>query len=264
MDINRISACTYPMREHPYEYALEVLAASGVKRADLWGRAPHLPEDPTGDDLAAIEQASERTGVTIANLGSYPGADFSSDDPQLREDALGHMKRIIDAAARLGCRSIRVMPGQGEDPGIIDTIAPLMAESAIYAERARVRLGMENHAGSIAGDPDHALQLCRAVGSEWFGVLYEPCNLLHGGADYRAAFDTFKTHIVHVHVKDGRSTGDGFERVHLGEGDVDPGWVVDAMEGVGYDGDYALEYEIQDVEPVESGLRRWVELFREI
>lgn len=261
MDINRISACTYPMREHPYDYALKVLADSGVHRADLWGRTPHFPEDPTEEDLLAIEAASQQTGVTIANLGSYPGAEFSSDDPHERTTALAHMKQIIDAAARFGCLSIRVMPGRGEDPAIIDTIAPLMAESAEYAEQAGVRLGMENHRGSIAGNPDHALQLCRAVGSPWFGVLYEPCNLLHGGVDYRAAFDQLKDCIVHVHVKDGRVTDDGFERVHLGEGDVDPAWVVEALEGIGYRGDYALEYEIQDIEPVETGLPRWVELF---
>ncbi len=264
MDINRISACTYPLREHPYDYALAVIAESGVHRADLWGRDPHLPEEPTEEDLAAIEQASEDTGVTIANLGSYPGADFSSDDPQARDAALTHMKRIIDAAERFGCLSIRVTPGRGEDPAIIDTIAPLMAESADYAGRAGVRLGMENHRGSIAGNPEHCLRLCEAVASPWFGVLYEPCNLLHNGVDYRAAFDLLQSWIVHVHVKDGRVTEDGFERVHLGAGEVDPAWLVNALGSIGYEGDYALEYEIPEIEPVETGLPRWVELFRQL
>lgn len=264
MDIERISACTYPMREQPYDYALGVLADSGVHRADLWGRAPHLPEEPTDDDLEGIQRASKQTGVAIANLGSYPGADFASDDPAVQHAGLDNMKLIIDAARRFGARSIRVRPGTGEDPAIIDTIAPLFAESARYAEAAQIRLGMENHAGSLAGNPDHALQLCKAVDSAWFGVLYEPCNLLHGGVDYRAAFDQLKDWIVHVHVKDGRVTDNGFQRVHLGDGDVDPAWVVDAMESIGYDGDYALEYEIQDIEPVETGLPRWVELFKSI
>ena len=46
MDINRISACTYALREHPYEYAMQVVADAGCVKADLWGRAPHFPEDP--------------------------------------------------------------------------------------------------------------------------------------------------------------------------------------------------------------------------
>lgn len=264
MDIQRISACTYPLREKPYDYALRVLADSGVYRADLWGRDPHFPELPTNDQLSAIEEASAATGVAIANLGSYPGRDFVSDGEGEREAELHRMRVTIDAAERLGCRSIRVMPGQGEGPEIIARIAPLMAESAQYAESAGIYLGMENHRGSIAGNPEHALRLCEAVGSRHFGVLYEPCNLWHAGVDYRDAFEIFSDWIVHVHIKDGRRTEDGFERVHLGEGEVDAGWVVGALEGIGYDGDYALEYEIPDIEPVETGLRKWVETFKEI
>ncbi|NLO06549.1 MAG: sugar phosphate isomerase/epimerase [candidate division WS1 bacterium] len=261
MDINRISACTYPMREHPFDYALEVLADAGLHRADLWGRSPHLPADPTREDLAAIKAASERTGVAIANLGTYPGGEFSSDDDDERMAALQLMKRTIDAAAELGCLSIRVSPGAGEDPAIIDTIVPYMSQSAQYAEAAGVRLGFENHAGGIASDPGQCLRLCEAVGSRWFGVLYEPCNLLHAGVDYRRAFDMLADWIVHVHVKDGVHTDDGFKRVHLGDGDVDPRWIVDALEGIGYRGDYALEYEITALEPIETALRKWVEAF---
>ena len=264
MDIERISACTYPLREKPCEYALRVLADSGVPRADLWGREPHFPEVPTDEQLAEIEELSAETGVAIANLGSYPGADFDSDDRAARETELTKMHLTIDAAKRLGARSIRVLPGHGEDPGIIDMIAPLMAESADHAQEAGVFLGMENHRGSIAGHPEHALRLCEAVGSRHFGVLYEPCNLWHAGVDYREAFELFSDWIVHVHIKDGRRTDDGFERVHLGEGEVDPRWVVDALEGIGYDGDYALEYEIADIEPVETGLRKWIDKFVEI
>lgn len=258
MNIDRISACTYPMREQPYDYALRVLAESGVYRADLWGREPHFPELPTDDQLTAIEAASAATGVAIANIGSYPGRDFASEDEAARAAEMHKMRLTIDAAQRLGARSIRIMPGHGEDPALVDQIAPLMAESAAYAEAAGIFLGMENHRGSIAGDPPNILRLCEIVGSTNFGVLYEPCNLWHAGVDHQQAFDVFSDWIVHVHIKDGRRTADGFERVHLGEGDIDVQWVVDALEGIGYSGDYALEYEIQDIEPVETGLRKWV------
>jgi sugar phosphate isomerase/epimerase len=264
MDIQRISACTYPLREKPRDDALRVLADAGVYRADLWGRDPHFPELPTEDELAAIEQSSAATGVAIANIGSYPGANFDSDDSVERDAELNKMHLTIDAAKRLGARSIRVRPGHGEDPAIIDQIAPLMAESADHAREAGIYLGMENHRGSIAGNPEDALRLCEAVGSPHFGVLYEPCNLWHGGVDYREAFELFSNWIVHVHIKDGRRSDNGFERVQLGEGEIDTQWVVDALEDVGYEGDYALEYEIAEIEPVETGLRKWVAQFKRI
>ncbi|MGD9494689.1 MAG: sugar phosphate isomerase/epimerase family protein [Armatimonadota bacterium] len=264
MHLDRISACTYPLREHPYEYALQVLSDAGARKADLWGRSPHFPEDADDDVVTAIDAASERIGVAIANLGTYPGAAFSSDDEAARCAELERMRRTIAAAARLGCRSIRVTPGHGEDPAIIDRIAPLLAESAACAQQVGVYLGMENHRGSLAGNPEHAAMLCRAVASPYFGVLYEPCNLWAIGVDYRMAFDILSPYIVHVHVKDGRRTDGGFQRVHLGEGDVHPEWVVAALEGMGYEGEYALEYEIPDIEPVETGLRKWVELFESL
>ncbi len=262
MDESRISACTYPLRERDVEYALQVLADSGLNNADLWGRMPHFSADPSECDLDDLMALSARLGVKIANLGTYPGREFSSDSEEKRAGELERMKATIDAALRLGVRSIRVMPGEGEDPAIIDRIAPLMAESAAYGEGRGIYLGMENHGGSIAGDPQHAKKLCEAVGSPSFGVLYEPCNLLAAEVDYRQAFETFADHIVHVHIKDGKWGEKGFARCHLGEGEVDPVWVVQAMESIGYDGDYALEYEIPEIEPVETGLAKWFEYFR--
>ncbi len=256
MDLNRISACTYALREHPYEYAMQVVADAGCVKADLWGRAPHFPEDPDDEVLSDIEAVVERTGVAVANLGSYPGREFISDDDAEIEAEMVKMRLIIDSAQRLGARSIRVMPGHGEDPAIIDQVAPLMAESAAYAEQAGVYLGMENHGGSLAGNPDDSLRLCEAVGNPHFGVLYEPSNLWAAKVDFREAFSIFKDHIVHCHLKDGAWTDDGYKRCHLGEGDVDAAWVVEALEGIGYAGDYALEYEIPDIEPMETGLKQ--------
>ena len=264
MDINRISACTYALRERPYEYAMQVIADAGCVKADLWGRAPHFPEDPTDAVLSDIESVVERTGVAVANIGSYPGHEFDSDDAAVVEAEMAKMRLIIDAATRLGSRSIRVMAGHGEDPAVIDKVAPLMAESAAYAEAAGVYLGMENHGGSIAGNPAHSLQLCEAVGNPHFGVLYEPSNLWGIKVDFREAFEVMKDHIVHCHLKDGAWTDEGYQRCHLGEGEVDASWVVESLEGIGYEGDYALEYEIADIEPMETGLAKWVEYFLKV
>ena len=262
MDEMRISACTYGLREHDAEYALGVLADAGLKKADLWGRMPHFSEDPAECDLDELLALSDRLGVQIANLGTYPGGEFTAASGEERAAELSKMRATIDAAVKLGARSIRVSPGHGEDPAIIDQVAPLMAESAAYAEQRGVYLGMENHRGSLAGNPEHSKQLCEAVANAHFGVLYEPSNLLAIEVDYREAFEVFSAHIVHIHVKDGRWTDEGYQRCHLGEGDVDCAWVIEAMEGIGYEGDYALEYEVAEIEPLETGLAKWFDYFR--
>ena len=189
------------------------------------------------------------------------GADFESHSEEVRAKALDEMRATIDLAARFGARSIRVRPGTGEDPSIIDRLVPPFQQSAAYAQSRGIYLGMENHGGSLAGLPDACIELCEKVGSKHFGILFEPCNLLHAGVDYQAVFPRFAPWITHIHVKDGAVVDGKFARTHLGEGTIDYRWVVEHMEGIGYDGDYALEYEICDVEPIETGLPRWLDHF---
>lgn len=259
MNLARVSCCTYPLRDVPYPDAFARLAATGLTRLDVWGRAPHFSADGAECDPDALEAAARDAGVCIANLGTYCGRDFDRDDPQTVFAELEATRRTIQLAARFGARTVRALPGHSDDPAVIDKVAPHYRAVMAEAEAAGVYLVMENHRGSLAGEPALALRLCEAVGSDHFGVLYEPCNLLQAGTDYKVAFSTFRDWVKHIHLKDGRWTERGFERCHLGEGEVDLGWCLAAMEGIGYDGDYALEYEIPEVEPVDSGLVRWRE-----
>jgi len=264
MDLARISTCTYPLRARPGTEALAVMGKAGFRKVDLWGNPPHFSADPAKCDHAALEAAARAAGVRIANLGTYCGGDFASDSEEARAKALAEMKATIDLAVRFGARSIRVRPGTGEDPAIIPRIAPLFAESAAYAAQRGIFLGMENHGGSLAGNVEAAVRLCEAVGSKHFGVLYEPCNLSHARVDYKAALAAFKPWLVHIHVKDGRWAGDKFQATHVGEGAIDYPWIVGQLEALGYRGDYALEYEICEVEPLETALPRWLEYFRRL
>lgn len=262
MDPTRVSSCTYPVRELPVTESLAIMAAAGLHKADLWGSPPQFSLISTQVSLDDLLKWSAETGVAIANLGSYPGRAFASANPAVRETELSALKTTLLAAKALGSRSIRVIPGLGDDPGQIDRIAPYFAAGAELAEQLGVYMGMENHAGSLAGSPTDVKRLCDLVGSRFFGVLYEPANLMHGNTDYKEAFDIFSQYIVHIHIKDGTGRGSTFQRTHLGEGEIDYPWVISAMNSIGYTGDFALEYEICDLEPIETGLPKWVEYFK--
>lgn len=259
MDLARYTTCTFPLRDQPYAEAFARLAATGLTRLDVWGRRPHFSADPAECAPDDFEAAAAAAGVSIANLGTYCGDNYDSSDPAEVRAEHDKMAATIALAKRFGTRSIRVKPGHGEDDEVLAKLVPHFREAARLAEDAGVYLCMENHKGSIAGNPELALRLSEAVGSSYFGVLYEPCNLLHGGVDYREAFETFKDWIVHVHLKDGIVTADGFQRCHLGKGDVDVPWCLEVLDSIGYDGDLALEYEIRDVEEIDTGLVKWRE-----
>lgn len=261
MKRERISACNYPVRTESLEHAFGVISKAGYQKVDLWGGPPNYASDPAECDIPGIGSTAARFGLTVANLGTYAGRTFHKVGHEA-ETAI--MRHDIDNAVTLGARSIRVSPGHGEDPAIIDDLVPFFKESAAYAEQKNVYLGMENHKGSIACNPDAVMRLVKAVGSAHFGILYEPANLMACKVDYKQAYELFRGHVMHVHVKDSHWVNGEYARTMLGDGDVDVAWVVRTLEADGYDGDYALEFEIEKQVPIEEGLPAWLRYFESI
>lgn len=259
MEPRRISACSCPIRTEPIEVIFRTISSAGFSKLDLWGGPPNYSNDPSRCDVERLKRSAAEHGLTIANLGTYPGKTLHENglEPELAE-----LRWAVDNAARLGARSIRVCPGTGEDPAIIPALLPFFREAAAYAGARGVYLRMENHRGSIASTPEHVMPLIREIGSPFLGILYDPANLMGCRVDYRAAYRQFRTHVVHVHVKDSRWVDGVYERTMLGQGDIDLAWLVESLESDGYAGDYALEYELERDVPVGESLCEWLSLFR--
>jgi len=252
----RISTCTYWVRERSLDETFRLFAGAGFKKVDLWGGLPNFSLDPAACDIRALRAKATACGLTIANLGTYPGKRFLDDAPGGAEKEMGEMRRAIDVAVELGSRSIRVCPGHGEDRAMVERLVPLFKRSAAYAAEKRVFLGMENHAGSLARFPDVCADLIARVGSPWFGVLFEPANLMDCGVDYKAAYSQLRGQVTHVHLKDGRRVDGRFQRTMLGAGEVDIVWVMTQLLNDGYQGDFAVEYELESP-PIDEGIAAW-------
>lgn len=263
MDLSCLSTCTFPLKDRPLNEALPVIAAAGYKRIDLLGRMPHFSLEKSECDLHQVQQLAADHDLHIANLSTYAGVGLASNSSMDQEAALAELKLAIDTAHTVGARSIRVFKPKSEidDPAKIDHIVPGLKEAAAYAATKQIYMGFENHGGPLCGDPIHCRDLSAKVDSPYFGVLYDPCNLLGAGTDYQAALEIMQDHITHVHFKDGRVGPDGFQRTMLGEGAIDFGWIMQKLDQIGYDGHIALEYELPDPAP-EEGLRIWYEKYQ--
>ncbi|MGI8424561.1 MAG: sugar phosphate isomerase/epimerase family protein [Chloroflexota bacterium] len=261
MDLSRLSACSIPLRKLPARDALQIIAGAGFKKVDLLGAEPHFPPAPSDDQVAELERAAGDTGVTIANLGTYYGRPLPGTDDDAAAE-LAAARAGMDAAVRLGARSLRIHPGKDRSRETGFALVPFFRDVAKEAERRNLWLGIETH-GGLSSDAPAMVELCEQVGSERFGVLFDPCNCASNGVDYKRAWSIFKNHVTHVHLKDGRRAADGaWQRVHLGEGEIDSRWLLDELSTQGYDGDIAVEYEINDTEPAETGLKRWFDYCR--
>ena len=258
MDKNRVSACSFPLKEKPVDYALKVISESGFDKVDLLARMPHFSVTDPDYSVDELERLCDQYGVRIANIGAYCGRGFSSEDESEREAAVEEMNTTLAVAKRLGSRTIRVAPGTGKREEI-DTLVPYFKAAAEIAERDGIWMGIENHGTEISGNPEACLEISEKVGSKHFGILYEPSNLMAANVDYKEAFDIFQDHIVHVHIKDGNYNDEGkWERCMLGAGIIDVNWVWDQVEGLGYKDEYALEFEVGHIEPVETGYAKWL------
>jgi sugar phosphate isomerase/epimerase len=265
MDMKRVSASTFPYREQPVEEALGAIAAAGFEKVDLLGKEPHFSLDEQQWNARSARARALDHGLKIANLATYVGGGFGSDDEAEQQKELEDVHRAIDLASAVGARSIRVFRGPKEydDPSYIPRLVPWFRQAAEYAAEKYIYMGVENHGGGISGSPEACLELCRQVGSPYFGILYDPCNLLRAGTDYKEALQTFREHIVHVHVKDGTSDPQSQKTTMLGDGEIDVYWIVRRLDEAGYGGDLAVEYEVEDV-PADEGLRRWYDYLAEM
>ena len=280
IDLSRISTCSICLNHLPAEEAFPIIAASGYKKVDTHEKV-HLQIFSDLCDIENLKATARKNGLQIANLSTYAGGGldgrktaytfhgwevphperftsvgFSSDDPEELNTEFDQIKRTIDIAAFVGARSIRVVPGNDE-PETIDKVVPWFKRAAEYAEEKSVYMAFENHSAGIAGTPDLCVELAEKVGSPYFGILYEPGNLMFDtGTDYRKALETMKNHVVHCHFKDCKPVDERYEMQHFGAGTIDFPWIVDQLNTAGYEGDFALEYELHDPE-AEIGLKKF-------
>jgi len=260
--------------------AFEIIAAAGHKKVDAHEKV-HLQIFDDLCDPAELKATAAKHGLQIANLATYVGGGlygrefmysfhdyevpnperftscgFSSDNHEELKTELEQVQHTIDLAAFFGSRSIRVFPGN-DKPETIDRMVPWFKRAAAYSAEKNVYMAFENEASGISGVPDQCVELAEKVGSPFFGILYEPGNLMHDtGTDYRAALETMKHHIVHCHFKDCKPVENGYAMQHFGEGAIDFPWIVEQLNAIGYDGDFSLEFELHDPKP-EIGIKKF-------
>lgn len=272
------------------EAALDHAAALSLDTVEFglggWSSAPHVVIGTLLADAAARDRLRgllRDRGLAISALNAsgnplHPGTAGPSDT-QLAHDAIG-------LAALLGVGRVIMMsglPGGGPDettPNWItsswpieamdilewqwsERVLPFWRTIAPVAERAGVRLCIENHGRQCVYNPASYLRLREAIGPA-VGMNFDPSHLIWMGGDPVAVIRALGSeHIYHVHGKDTRIEpearvdgtldtrhvvpvpGRTWNFVPLGHGRSRRGWleIVGALLGVGYDDVISIENE---------------------
>jgi hypothetical protein len=77
--LERISACTYPVRDRDLDYTFGLLAGVGFVRVDLWGGPPNYHNDPAVCDPDALRSAAACGWLTWEHM---PAVSSSSAAPR--------------------------------------------------------------------------------------------------------------------------------------------------------------------------------------
>ena len=261
----------------PLEDVLDFAATEGYDCVEVmcWppGKAERRYAGVTHIDVTALDENRihslvEQTGVEISGLGYYPNA--LSPDAAEAAVAVEHIRRVIEAAARLGIGRMNTFIGRDwaksvdqNWPRFLETWRPIVA----FAEERNVKIGIENcpmlfsqdewpGGKNLAHSPAIWRRMFADIPSPNFGLNYDPSHLAWMQMDPVQPLWEFAGRIHHAHAKDVRVDRRKLDDVGVlayplayhtpklpGMGDVDWGRFFSVLTDIGYGGPVCVEVE---------------------
>jgi sugar phosphate isomerase/epimerase len=255
-------------------------AASGAARR--YAGTSHIDVDALTDEQArTIREMLDAKGLTISSLAFYP--NNLHPDPEQRQAANDHLRKVIVAARKLGVEVVGTFVGRDAARSIpqnLETFREVWPPLVRFAAEHGVKLAIENCPMIFSYDEwpgGHNLAYSPAIWREMFtiipdanfGLNLDPSHLVWQMIDYERAVYDFKDRIFHVHAKDMEvnrdglyehgvmSAGMGWQIPRLpGLGEVRWDRFISALYAVGYDFVLSIEHEDRRFEGTEELVKR--------
>jgi sugar phosphate isomerase/epimerase len=261
--------------------ALEVACwPAGEGAARRYAGVSHINVDDFSPE--EVNATLERHGLEISALAYYPNNLDPDDDA--REATHAHLRKVIEAAAKLGVPTVGTFAGNDKTrpmPENLERFAELWPPLVKHAGDHGVQIAIENcpmifsydewpGGNNLAYNPHAWRAMFEAIPDAHFGLNLDPSHLVWQMIDAERVVFEFADRILHAHGKDLEvrrdglydhgvmSTGIGWQVPRLcGHGQVDWGRFIGALYAVGYDGVVSVEHEDRrfegDVELVKKG-----------
>jgi sugar phosphate isomerase/epimerase len=250
--------------------ALEVACwPAGEGAVRRYAGVSHIDVDALDDDGARrIVDALGERGLEISALAYYPNP--LTPDREAREATHAHLRKVIEAAAKLGVATVGTFAGNDKDRPLPENLAtfrdvwpPLVEHAAAHG----VRIAIENcpmifsydewpGGTNLAHSPAVWREMFAAIPDANFGLNLDPSHLVWLHIDAERVVHEFADRIFHVHGKDLEVRPDGLQEHGVmslgigwqvprlcGLGQVDWGRFIGALYAVGYDDVVSVEHE---------------------
>jgi sugar phosphate isomerase/epimerase len=219
-------------------------------------------------------------GLAISGLGFYPNP--LHPDPGLREPAIAHIKKVIEACRKMGVPFMNTFMGGDSRKNVDENWEEALRvwpDVVGHAKDNGVKITIENcpmifthdewpGGNNIAWSP----YIWRRIIEQWgdtVGLNYDPSHLVWLMIDQGRFIREFGPHILHFQAKDVQIDHDGlYERGSMssgigwqiprlpGLGDADWGEIFSNLYRVGYDGDCIIEHEDRRFEGTDQLVKR--------
>ena len=242
------------------EHALDVMAEYGVRGAELRQIWDKNIADAPEEYWDRAKKLLDARGMTVVGIASpffkcdLPG--ISSDGPAgplhaASARGLGDQIHVLDhcikAAHFFGTDLIRVFSFWRRGaltPAVEDLIVDSFSEPAELAASEGIVLGLENEHACYLGTGAQTARVLEKIGSPAVRSIWDPGNAFFDGErPYPVGYESIKTFIAHVHVKDA-AVPEGAtqpEWTVVGEGQIDWSGQIGALRDSGYQGYLSLE-----------------------
>jgi sugar phosphate isomerase/epimerase len=267
---------------------LEIACWPVGKKDRRYGGVSHI-------DVATLDAAGAKQirgmltgfGLDISSLGYYPNP--LHPDQAHRDEVIGHLKRVIDAAALLEVGIVGTFVGADQHKGAdanLEEFARVWPPIVRYAGERGVKIAIENcpmlwpdtwpGGSNVAYSPAIWRRMFEIIPDDNFGLNYDPSHLIWQFIDEVRPIAEFRERIFHVHAKDleidrellyqDGVLGCGFrwEIPRLpGLGEVRWGRFMAALYAAGYDYVVSIEHEDRAFEGTEELVKRGFYLARD-
>ena len=214
--------------------------AAGAERRRYAGTS-HI--DVTRLDPERVWGVLERYGLEISSLAYYP--NNLHPDPGERRAANTHLRKVIDAAAKLEVPIVGTFVGRDQTKNVPDNfrefrkVWPRLVD---HAGSRGVKIAIENcpmifsydewpGGTNLASTPAAWDEMFSIVDSPSFGLNLDPSHLVWLMIDYERVVRDYASKIFHVHAKDLEIDRDGLYR--HGTLSLGMGWQVPRLPGLG-------------------------------
>lgn len=230
-------------------------------------------ETITDEEVKKIDKAAKEAGMEFSCLTSY----YKDFNPPARDGVIKNLKRVIEIAALLDCKLIRVYggdePSRRSDLWFNDvwrnTVSGIR-EVAQYAAPFGVSVVIETHIGSLTMSANDTMHLIDDINMNNVGMLFDYAWVELAGIETGAeAVRKCAKYIKHIHIKDWTlETRNPLKKTSslMGEGTVRWSEVIPVLKEIGYTGYVSDEYEKywypEELPEPEVGMKHNLEYFK--